>query len=81
MDNIRLQECITALNQKGVRMPCPRCGSAQFSVVGEALIPINDNPRVFNFDGPAIPTVMVVCNNCGYLSHHAQAPLGVFKKA
>ena len=81
MDNIRLQECITALNKKGVQMPCPRCGSARFSVVGEALIMINDKPGIFNVDGPAIPTVMVVCDNCGYLSHHAQAPLGVFKKA
>ena len=77
MDQKRLDECISALNKKGVRLPCPRCGSSKFAVVGESLIPINNDPSVFQIGGPTIPAIIVACENCGYLTQHAQAPLGL----
>ena len=77
MDQKRLEECVAALTKKGVRLPCPRCGSNKFSVVGEALIAINSDPTVVMIGGPSIPTIVVACEMCGYVTQHAQGPLGL----
>ena len=77
MDQKRLEECVTALTAKGVRLPCPRCGSSKFAVVGESLIPINNDPTVMTIGGPSIPTIIVACEMCGYVTQHAQVRLGL----
>jgi len=77
MDQKRLEECIAALTKKDVRLPCPRCGSSKFSVIGESLISINSNPNVMMVGGPSIPTIIVACEKCGYITQHAQGPLGL----
>jgi predicted nucleic-acid-binding Zn-ribbon protein len=77
MDQNRLNQVVEALQKKGVNKPCPRCGNARFSVVGETLIPLQDNPNAFQFGGPSIPTVIVACDNCGYITQHASVPLGI----
>ncbi len=79
MENERVQLIIQALTGKGVKMPCPRCGQSRFEVVGEAIVPINETPGTLVVGGPAIPVVLVACSHCGYLTQHAQGPLGVMR--
>ena len=80
MDDSRKKELIAALQAKGVRLPCPRCGQINFELIGESIIPINDNPSVVQLGGPAVPVVMVACSNCGFVTMHAQGSLGVMRK-
>ena len=79
MDENRKQEIAKALNQKGVNRPCPRCGNNRFALVDESYISIQSNLAVMNIGGPVIPTVIVACEQCGYITEHAQAVLGVMK--
>lgn len=73
----RQDKAIAALRTKGVNRPCPRCGAPKFSVVGETSISLQENPSVFSVGGPSIPTVLVACDNCGYITQHAQVSLGL----
>lgn len=77
MEQIRLDQVVNALQAKGVNRPCPRCGTAKFSVVGETQITLQENPGAFVIGGPSIPAIIVACDNCGYLTEHASIPLGL----
>jgi uncharacterized Zn finger protein len=79
MDQNRLNELVKALTAKGVNKPCPRCGNIKFSVVGETNIPLQDDPNVFAIGGPSIPTVIVACDSCGYITQHATMVLAPTK--
>jgi uncharacterized Zn finger protein len=81
MDQSRRNELIRALTAKGVNRPCPRCGNAKFSVVGETNIPLQDDPNVFSIGGPSIPAIIVACDSCGYITQHATMVLEPAKGA
>ena len=77
MDKERSEKIIKVLSSKGVTKGCPRCGQLHFNVVAETSIPINTTPGVINLGGPVVPTVIVACNNCGFITHHALGALGI----
>lgn len=79
MDLSRMDETIAKLNEKGVILSCPRCGKTNFSFIGESLLPIENNPRNRSITGGPtfIPTVIVACDNCGFIAQHAKGPLGL----
>jgi len=79
MDQNRLNQLVHALTAKGVNRPCPRCGNAKFSVVGETNIPLQEDPNVFSIGGPSIPAIIVVCDSCGYITQHATMVLAPAK--
>lgn len=79
MDQKRLNELVAALTTKGVDRPCPRCGNSKFSVVGETNISLQDDPNVFSIGGPSIPTAIVACDSCGYITQHATMVLAPAK--
>jgi len=79
MDQKRLDELVIALTAKGVNRPCPRCGNNKFSVVGETNIPLQEDPNVLRIGGPSIPTVIVACDSCGYITQHATMVLAPAK--
>ncbi len=83
MDKQRQDEIIRVLQAKGVDKPCPRCGNEKFEVVGETGIPLNDhpNPHMFSAIVPVLPIVLIACNFCGYLTHHAQGLLGLARQS
>lgn len=74
-----LSEAAEALRQKGATEPCPRCGRTRFSVLGEGSVdvlpPSTGILRSAVKNWSQIPTLLVVCDNCGYLAQHAQATL------
>jgi hypothetical protein len=86
MDQYRKRDLIALLTEKGATEPCPRCKNPQFELLGEVSIPFEDEDK-----GPfrplvpklsAIPVIILACNNCGYITYHAekvlssQIPLG-----
>jgi hypothetical protein len=68
------------LNKKGVNKPCPRCGHLHFGVVAETTIPINSDPKVVTLGGPVVPTVIIACGNCGFVTQHALGALGLVEE-
>ena len=79
MEQKRLDEVVAVLTAKGVNRPCPRCGNAKFSVIGETSITLQDDPSVHSIGGPSVPAVIVACDNCGYITQHATARLGLMR--
>lgn len=70
---------IDAVKEKGVRLPCPRCGHSAFSVLDGVTMPALQSPRVTGFilGGATVPCAVVACNQCGYLSFHSLGVLGL----
>jgi len=81
MDKLRQEEIIRVLQAKGVDKPCPRCGNEKFERVGETAIQLSEKPNLHMFStlGPIVPAILIACNNCGYLTHHTQGPLGIMR--
>lgn len=79
MEQGRLAQIIKVLQERGVKQPCARCGTSNFEVVGETMIPLNDDPRIIRLPGPTVPAIMLACKNCGDITFHAQGPLNLTK--
>lgn len=80
MEQNRLNDIIKALQDREVNKPCARCGKSAFDVVGETMIPLNDDPRVIRLPGPSIPAIMLACKSCGDITFHAQGPLNLVRR-
>lgn len=74
-----LNQIAQALNEKKAVEPCPRCLGTKFSILGISFIDIFSKGEglLSSVTGTRsqIPTILVACDNCGYLAHHAQAIL------
>ncbi len=60
-----------AFKNKGVKLPCPRCSSINFEVVGKTALPLNDNPQAIVIGGPTVPAALLACSDCGFITLHA----------
>ena len=82
MDKARQEEIIRVLKAKGVDKPCPRCGNDKFELIGETGVPLHEdpNPLMWTIMGPVVPLILIACSHCGYLTHHAQGPLGLARQ-
>ena len=75
------QEIIKALEEHGVKLPCPRCGNQSFTLIGGYFNQtIQTDLKGMVLGGPSIPSVAVVCKRCGYLSQHALGVIGLLPK-
>lgn len=75
------QKVIEALDRAGAKLPCPRCGNGQFSLVdGYFNHPIQTSLGGLVIGGPSVPSVVVVCNQCGFISQHALGALNLLPK-
>ncbi len=68
---------ITSLNSKS-KVVCPFCQQNQWTI-GEEIVSANSVSLAGStvLGGPFIPMVQLICNNCGFISHHALAVLGI----
>ena len=67
-----------ALEERGAMRACPRCGNASFTLLnGYFNQTIQTELRGMVIGGPSIPSAVVACDNCGYLSQHALGTLGL----
>jgi hypothetical protein len=72
------ERVIEALAKREVRLPCPRCGSHNFTLLdGYFKQSIQAELGKTVLGGPAIPSVVTVCTQCGFISQHALGVLGL----
>jgi hypothetical protein len=68
-----------ALAERGVTLPCPRCGDSSWNVL-DAYISnaLTEDVRKVIVGGPVLPTIAVMCTRCGFLAEHVAAVLELF---
>lgn len=72
LSNEQTKRIIKALEERGATRPCPRCGNKDFELSGGYFIQILQTELdTYKLGGPSIPSVVVVCTKCGYISQHA----------
>jgi len=75
----RQKKIAEALNERGANLPCPRCGSTDFSVFedyGSHLL----THDLRSLTGKSIPTAVIICLKCGYVCEHALGGLQLMPK-
>ena len=72
---------LDTLKERGVQANCPMCSNKNFVLMdGYFSNPLQGNPNAgFVVGAPTIPTIAVVCTNCGFMSHHALGALGLLQ--
>ena len=82
MNQDQLEKVIQKLNGKNLSQACARCSSVNFTVAGESEIkvakpaPLNRGIGLGSIPSRiSMPTIVVVCDNCGYVTQHALAGL------
>lgn len=74
-------EIIRALEARDAKLPCPRCGNRSFTLLdGYFNQTVQANIKGMVLGGPSVPSVVLACNKCGYLSQHALGALGLLQK-
>lgn len=71
-----------ALSDKIKSFRCPMCNNHSFTIVDGYLVQnlqSNMNGIVLG-NGPMIPSVAIVCTNCGFMSQHNLGVLGMLKR-
>lgn len=73
---------VKILSERGANRPCPRCNNNNFTLL-EGYFNQSIQPTInagIMLGGPSIPSIVVICNNCGYISQHALGILGLLPK-
>ena len=66
------------LQAKGVRPQCPMCARNQWTLSDDLVIGTAFTlGGGMSLGGAHIPMCQLVCNNCGFVSHHAVGVLGI----
>jgi len=68
---------VAALKARGAGS-CPRCRDSQWTVSEYSRIEVQATMERNAAEGTTIPAVMIVCEHCGFIAHHALQPLGVW---
>jgi hypothetical protein len=76
------KEILDALNEKlkgrKTRLKCPFCNQTNFNLIdGYSRKDLGDSLKEVHIGGLNVPTVSVVCTNCGYLFDFALGTLGL----
>jgi ribosomal protein S27AE len=75
------KEVIRSLRAKGVDVACPRCNHSSFTLLdGYFNQPIQKELTGVVLGGPSVPSIIVICTNCGFMAQHALGPLGLMPK-
>ena len=73
---------IKILEERGVLLPCPRCSKNEFELLdGYFNQPIQGALPGMVLGGPSVPSIGVVCKNCGFISQHALGALGLMPES
>lgn len=76
MNELEKQKIIDTIKQKGATNNCPRCNQKDFTLLEGYFIPeIIPTIPVFFPTSASVRSIVIVCNNCGYMSQHAMGIL------
>ena len=74
-------EIADKLNEKLSEVTCPMCHQHNFIIAdGYFINVLHDNIESVKFGGSSIPTISIICSNCGFVSQHALGVLGLLPK-
>lgn len=74
----RKKEIADRLNEKFRHASCPMCRHNSFTMLDDYLTKnLQPNFHELSIGGPVVPTVAIVCTNCGFISEHALGVLGL----
>lgn len=74
-----IQELNKKLGPSGAK--CPMCGNKHFIIAdGYFNTFVQDDLNDINLGGPSIPSISIICSNCGFMSQHALGVLGLLPK-
>ena len=68
---------ISALKARGAGS-CPRCRDSQWTVREYSMIEVQATMDRNSAETTTIPSIMIVCEHCGFISQHALQPLGIW---
>ena len=72
------EEIAALLKEKGVQYICPMCKHKHFILVDGYFNPsIQSNLKGFRIGGLTIPSIAIICGNCGFISQHSLGALGI----
>lgn len=72
---------IKTLEEKGVKSVCPMCRNQHFILAdGYFSNTLQEDTKNLSLGGAGIPTIPIVCSNCGFVSQHALGVLGLLNK-
>lgn len=72
------EKIIKGLQAKGVKTICPMCGHNHFVLAdGYFNNTLQKDLKNISLGGSGIPTISIVCSNCGFISQHALGVLGL----
>ena len=68
---------VNALKARGAGS-CPRCNDSQWTVSEYSMIEVQGTMDRHGSDTTTIPSIMIVCEHCGFIAQHALQPLGIW---
>lgn len=69
------------ISKKLTNTKCPMCGSNKFSISdGYVFNEIHSDYKHRILGGAGIPSVLLICSNCGFISQHAIGALGLLNE-
>ncbi len=81
LSNEQKKKIAEELEKRKHGLTCPMCQNKNF-IMADGYF--NNNMQTdfgsFSIGGPAIPTIAIVCSNCGFVSQHALGVLGLLPK-
>lgn len=78
MEEARKNEIISVLERKIKKIECPMCHQRHFEILeGYISDMLQSDYHNIVIGGHTIPSIVLVCSNCGFISKHALGALGL----
>lgn len=75
------KKIINVLKERHISFQCPICKSSRFTMLdGYASDQVLDDYYKILLDGRSLPSIVLICNTCGFVSKHALGALGLLEK-
>ena len=76
-----MEKILEILDGKGIKYKCPMCGHVGFILAqGYFKHFLDTKLKGVALGGPSVPTVGLICSNCGFISQHAVGMLELLEK-
>lgn len=81
MDEETKKQIINALSKRVGSFVCPICHQSKYSFVdGYTVDAVQEDYKAVLLGGRLIPSVMLVCNNCGHIDRFSLGVLGLLEQ-
>lgn len=81
MNEEKKRQIINVLSLRVSSFVCPICHQSKYSFVdGYTVDPVQEDYKGIQLGGKIVPSVMLVCNNCGHIDRFSLGVLGLMEK-